>query len=104
LDRAELTLAVAAVLVAAVLLGWALGAIAARLNARAPAEGPRLAAAEDGRRAAEARLAEVEADLRQRLAEAEHELRDALAMLDRERAQTEELRAAYRAARGGAAE
>jgi hypothetical protein len=104
MDRTELTLAVAAALVLAVLLGWVLAWIAGRLNVRggdadaARALAQRLEAAETARRQAEARLGEVEADLRLRLAEVEADLDDALTRFDRERTASEEVRAAYRVA------
>lgn len=106
MDRAELTLVVAGALVAAVVLGWAIGAIGARLGAPSRAGrlrdlADRLDAAEAARRQAEARLIEVEADLVARLREAEAEREEAEAALARERALTEDVRAAYRAATEG---
>ena len=108
MDRNELMLAIAGALFGALLVGWILHWMFARINR---AEGPRsirrttdmasrLHAAETARSRAETRLAEVEGDLRQRLADTERELDTALRALDRERAQTEEIRAAYRAASG----
>ena len=74
-DRNELTLAIAAALVAAFLLGWILRWFFGRLNAGRAAQpgahrrlATQLHAAEEAQHRAEARLAEVEADLRQRLA------------------------------------
>ena len=108
MDRNELMLAIAGALFGALLLGWILHWMFARINR---AEGPRsfrraadmasrLHAAEIARGRAETRLAEVEGDLRQRLADTERELETALRSLDRERARAEEIRAAYRAASG----
>ncbi len=108
MDRDELMLAIAGALFGAMLLGWILHWMFARINR---AEGPRsirrtadmasrLHAAEAARSRAETRLAEVEQDLRQQLADTERELDTALRALDRERNQTEEIRAAYRAASG----
>lgn len=106
MDRTELTLAVAGALGAALLLGWILAWIAGRLNApgggdaRVQDLAARLEAAEAGRRTAELRLSEVEADLTMRLAQAEAELASTLAHLEDARLQAEEVRAAYRASRG----
>ena len=113
MDRNELMLAIAGALFGALLLGWILHWMFARINR---AEGPRsfrraadmasrLHAAEIARGRAETRLAEVEGDLRQRLADrriadTERELETALRSLDRERTRAEEIRAAYRAASG----
>jgi len=108
-DRDELMIAIAGALFGALLLGWVLHWMFARINR---AEGPRsirrtadmasrLHAAEIARGRAENRLAEVEGDLRQRLADTERELEAALRTLDSERAQAEEIRAAYRAASSG---
>lgn len=108
MDHADLTLAVAGALIAAVLLGWLIGSIAGRLNgtgARGLAEARALAdraeTAEAALRAAEAQLARVEADTAARLHEAEADLVAATAALDRERRQCDEIRAAYRAAMEG---
>lgn len=109
MDRTELTMAVAGALGAALLLGWILAWIAGRLNAPGPRGADarardlaaRLEAAEAGRRSAETRLSEVEADLTMRLAQAEAELASTLAHLEDARVQAEEVRAAYRASRGG---
>lgn len=96
MDRDDLTLAVAGALTLAVLLGWALGWIAARLNARRGDAGPsrelalRLETAEAARRQAEARLAWTEA-----------ELAATAGQLEQARLQAEEVRAAYRAAMQG---
>lgn len=75
LDRADLTLAVAGALLGAVLLGWLIGAIFARLNGRGPAATRALAA---------------------QLAETETRLADTEAALARERAAAEALRALAR--------
>jgi hypothetical protein len=108
MDRDELKLAIAGALFGALLIGWILHWMFARINR---AEGPRsirrtadmasrLHAAEIARSRAETRLAEVEGDLRQRLADTERELDTALRSLERERARSEEIRDAYRAASG----
>lgn len=84
MDRNELTMAVAGALIAAVLLGWLIGAIAARLGGRGAAA---LAAARAQAQAAEARAVAAEADCALRIAEVE-------ADLARARAEVEGLRAA----------
>ena len=84
MDRNELTMAVAGALVAAVMLGWLIGAIAARLGGRGAAA---LAAARARAQAAETRADAAEADCARRLAEVE-------ADLARARAEAEGLRAA----------
>jgi hypothetical protein len=104
-DRSELTLAIAGALVAAFLLGWILRWFFGRLNATGPRSIARTArmaaqlhAAEAAQHRAEARLAEVEADLRQRLSDMHAELvttQDALRVAEE---QAEEIRAAYRQA------
>ncbi len=108
MDRTELTLAVAAALGTAMLLGWLLAWIAGWLNApkrggdaRVQDLAARLEAAEAGRRSAETRLSEVEADLSMRLAQSEAELASTLAHLEDARLRAEEVRAAYCAARSG---
>jgi hypothetical protein len=104
MSRSELTLAIAAALVAAMLVGWVLRWMFGRMNA-----GPRsvaltadmaarLHAAEDGRARAESRLAEVEAELGRRLDEAQAELAAAVDGRARAEAQAEEIRDAYRRA------
>lgn len=104
MDRNELTLAVAAALAGAVLLGWLLRSIFSAMNRdhgprslrRSADIAARLHAAEEAQAAAEARLREVEADLGQRLMELQEELGGVQAMLERERRASEEIRAAYR--------
>jgi len=104
MDREQLTLAIAAALVGAVLAGWLLHAVFGRLNAgagprsvRQTAEmASRLHAAEEAQLAAEMRLRDVETDLKRRLAETETELSSTLADLERSRAQCDEIREAYR--------
>jgi hypothetical protein len=102
-DRNSLTLAVAGALVAAFLLGWILRWFFGRLNATGPRSLARTArmaaqlhAAEEAQHQAEARLAEVEADLRQRLADVHAELVTAQDALARAEEQAEEIRTAYR--------
>jgi hypothetical protein len=104
MDRTELTLAVAGALAAAVFLGWLLGIVTARLNTRAGARGAaeardlvrRLQDAERARRTAETRAAVLESDLGARLAAAEAEVAETQESLERERARSEEFRAAHR--------
>ena len=103
MDRNDLTLAIAGGLVAAFLLGWILRWFFGRLNATGPRSLARTArmatqlhAAEEAQHRAEARLAEVEADLRQRLAEAHAELVTTQDALARAEEQAEEIRTAYR--------
>ena len=104
MTRAELTLAIAAALFLAVLLGWMLRWMFGRMNAgprslaRTADLAERLHAAEDAQARAEARLAEVEADLSHRLAMLHAELDSAHDRLARAEAQTEEIREAYRRA------
>lgn len=106
MDRNNLTLAIAAGLVAAVLLGWILHAIFARLSNGA---GPRsikrtadmarrLHDAEEAQHRAESRLKQVEGDLGPRVSELQAELDASNAALLRAREQTEEIRTAYRQA------
>ncbi len=94
MSRTELTFAVAATLIGAVLLGWLLAWITNRLNAREPEDLAKIDDLAQRLEAAEAR----EADLAARLDEAEAELAAALERLARERAYTEEIRVAYREA------
>lgn len=71
MDRTELTLVVAGALAAAAFLGWLLGIVTARLNARPGSRGlaetqdlvRRLQEAELARRAAETRADAIESDL-----------------------------------------
>jgi hypothetical protein len=103
MSRDELTLAIAGVLVAAVLLGWTLHWLFARLNGGPDRPGAadaaaRLHAAEGALQRSEARLAEMEADTVQRLAGMQTELDAANDRLAQARAQTEEIRDAYRRA------
>jgi hypothetical protein len=102
-NRNELTLAIAGALVAAFLLGWILRWFFARLNATGPrnmARAARMAAqlhaAEEAQHRAEARLAEVEADMRQRLSDLHAELVTTQDALRRAEEQAEDVRAAYR--------
>lgn len=109
MDRTELTLAIAASLVGALLLGWVLGWLFARLNRQS---GPRdlreaadmasrLQEAEEAAARAQARLQATEADLGGRLAEVQRELEGAYQQIAREQARTEEIREAYRVAMSG---
>ncbi|MBP7000783.1 hypothetical protein [Amaricoccus sp.] len=102
MDRDELTLIIAGALAAAVLLGWIIGAIGARLGSGGGARdlAARLAQSEEARRSAEARLAEIETDLAARLRETEAERASAEDALARERAAAEAIRAAYRTTTG----
>lgn len=104
MDRNELTAVVAAGLFGAVLLGWVLRWLFGRIDGSGPSGlgqsadlVTRLQAAEQGRSRAEAQLTKVEGDLKARLADMEAELASALVSLARSEAQTEEVRAAYRA-------
>jgi cytochrome c biogenesis factor len=107
-DRNELTIAIAAALIAAVLLGWCLRWIFSSINnaagPRSIKQTARMAArlhhAEEAQLAAETRLAQVEADLTQRLDQVQAELDTAYANLGQARNQTEEVREAYRQAIG----
>lgn len=115
MDGNELTLLVTGALLVAVLVGWVLHWIYARMN---NPSGPRsikqtarmaerLHDAEDAQHAAETRLATVEADLGQRIAEMQAELDAAHESLEAARDETETIRAAYRQATlgpGGVAE
>lgn len=94
MSRTELTFAVAATLIGAVLLGWLLAWITSRLNDRKPGDLAQASDLAERLHAAEGR----EADLGARLDEAEAELAAALDRLAQERAHTEEIRAAYREA------
>ena len=108
LDRDDLTLAIAGALVGAVLLGWILCWLVGRLNrgtgprsmALTAEMAARLHTAEEGQATTKIRLTEVEADMTARLAEMQAELDATLAALARARAQTEEVREAYRKAMG----
>lgn len=104
MDRNELTLVLTGALFGAVLVGWILHAIFARINR---ASGPRsikqtallaerLHDSEEAREAAETRLKTVETDLNQRLAQMQDELDAAHASLEAARDETEEIRTAYR--------
>jgi hypothetical protein len=104
-DRNELTLAIAAALVGAFLLGWVMRWFFSRLNATGPRSMARTArmaaqlhAAEEAQHRAEARLAAVESDLRQRLADLQAELATTQDAVRRAEEQAEDLRAAYRQA------
>jgi hypothetical protein len=105
-DRNELTIAIAAALLGAVVLGWLLHWVFAGMNRAA---GPRsikrtaemaarLHAAEEAQQAAELRLAQVEADLNQRIGEMQAELDTASQDLAQARRQAEDVREAYRQA------
>jgi hypothetical protein len=103
MNRSELTLAIAAVLVLALLTGWVLHWLFARLNAggrrNAGPEGEmaaRLQVEEEARLVCERRLLEAEARYSQRLQEVQAELDSTHASLVQARAQAEEIRAAYR--------
>ncbi len=104
MDRNDLTLAVAAALVGAVLLGWILHMLFARLNTgsgprsikRTADMAHRLHDAEEAQHRAETRLRQVEGDLQARVTELTAELDASNAALLRAREQTEEIRAAYR--------
>lgn len=109
MDRSELTLAIAGALFGAVLLGWVLRWLFGRLNSPSGSLGigrtteiaTRLHEAEEAVAQARSRLAAVETDLGERLAEAQRELDAAQKDLARERALTQEIREAYRAAMAG---
>lgn len=101
MDRNELTLVIAGALTGAVLLGWVLHWVFARLGRGGAASlsqtrdlAGRLHAAELALEASDRRAT----DLAARLAEAEVERDGALQDLDAARIQAEEVRAAYRAA------
>lgn len=103
MGRTELTLVIAAVLFAAVLLGWVLRGLFRRLNAggrgglRSAVElADRLHRAEEN----EARLRMVERELIAELGEARRELAECLRRLDAARAEVDEIRDAYREAVG----
>lgn len=104
MDRNELTLALTAAFLGAVLLGWVLHWAFGRLNRAA---GPRsikqtavlverVQNAEDARLAAEARLQVVERDLNQRILQMQAEIDAAHESLEAARDETEQIRAAYR--------
>ena len=109
MDRNELTLIIAAGLAGAVLLGWLLGWIFARLNGpvgprslrRSADLVARLHAAEETAAQAEMRLTAREAELRERVTELQRDLDTAYQQLAREQARTEEIRDAYRTAMSG---
>jgi hypothetical protein len=105
MDRNDLTLAFAAALVAAFLLGWILRWIFGRMGTAGPRNAARTAdlatqlhAAEDARHRAETLLAEIEAEAARRIAELQDELAASQAAIARAEAQTEEIRTAYRQA------
>ena len=105
MTRGQLTAAIAAVLLAAVLLGWTLRWIFGRIEGVGPRGlahnadlAERLDAAEEARRRAEQRLAKVESDFKARLSDLETELASALESLGKAENQAEEVRAAYREA------
>lgn len=104
MDRSELTIVIAGALCAAVLVGWGLRWIFGRLNAdardpsRTFALAAELHAAEEALHRCETQLGEVESDARARLEQLQAELDTALNELERARAQTDEVRAAYRIA------
>lgn len=105
MNRSELTVAIAAVLIGAVLLGWILRWIFGRVEGVGPKGlarnadlAERLEAAEEARRRAEQRLSKVEADFKARQSDLETELASALESLAKAENQAEEVRAAYRAA------
>jgi hypothetical protein len=106
MDRTELTAAIAAVLLGAVVLGWILHWLFQGINShgrgrQAADLAHRLHEAEVAQARAERRLAEVEDDLGARLAEVQAELDATIANLALARAQTEAIRDAYRAAMAG---
>jgi hypothetical protein len=105
MDRNELTLAFAAALVGAFLLGWILRWVFGRMGASGPRNAARTAslatrlhAAEDARHRAETLLGEVEQEAARRIAELENEVTLRREDVTRAEAQTEEIRAAYRQA------
>jgi hypothetical protein len=111
MDRTELTAVLMAALFGAVLTGWVLHAVYARINRTA---GPRsirqtallveqLHACEDAREKIEARCRAAEQDFVQRVSEMQAELEAAHASIEAARDETEEIRAAHRAAQGRAA-
>lgn len=105
MDRNELTLAFAAALVGAFLLGWILRWVFGRISASGPRNAARTASlatrlqvAEDARHHAETLLVEVEQEAGRRIAGLEGELAASREAVTRAEAQTEEIRAAYRQA------
>lgn len=108
MDRGELSAAIAAVLVLAVLLGWILRWIFTRVDGAGPRSltktadmASQLHAAEEARIKAEQRLATIEGDFKARLSDLEAELASTQRRLLTAQEQTEEIRAAYRAAMAG---
>lgn len=105
MDRNELTLAVAGVLVAAFLLGWVMHWFFARMHAHGPRNAARTAdmasrlhAAEAARDQTARAMAEAEAVAQRRIAGLEADLAAARSAVGHAEAQTEEIRAAYREA------
>jgi hypothetical protein len=103
MDRNEMTIAIAAALIGAFLLGWATRWLFGRMNASGPRNAARTAdmatrlhAAEDARHRAEHRLAAVEAEATRRVQELRAEAEGARGALAQSEAQVEEVRAAYR--------
>jgi ABC-type bacteriocin/lantibiotic exporter with double-glycine peptidase domain len=103
-DHDKLTLVLTGSFFGAVLLGWLLHWLFARLNTKS---GPRsikqtallverVQAAEDAKLVAEGRLQAVENDLTQRLAQMQAELDSAHVGLEEARDETEQIRDAYR--------
>ena len=108
MDRNELTMAVAGALFAAFVLGWIFRWFFGRMNAHG-AHGAthsemagELHAAEEARHRAERRLAAAEAAATARVAKVEAELALTREAFAGAQAQADEVRAAYRRARGGA--
>ena len=105
MDRNELTLAIAGALVGAFLLGWILRWFFGRINASGPRSvvqtadmAAQLHAAEEAKRRAEWRAAELEEEAARRVAELQAEVEKARAEVARADAATEEIRGAYRKA------
>jgi hypothetical protein len=105
MDRSDLTLAIAGVLVGAFLLGWILRWVFNRINAAGPRSVARTAdiaaqlhAAEAAQSRADLHRLEVEVERDRRVAELEAELGSAREALAGAEAATEEIRAAYRRA------
>lgn len=104
MDRTELTAALSAALLGAVLIGWILHWLYSRLNDKS---GPRsikqtallverVHDAEEARLAAEARLQIVEKDLNERISQMQAEMDAAHESLEAARDETEQIRTAYR--------